>query len=1208
MSSHLRDAGRKPRCASSADGFGCRESLNDYRINFIGDAFLFVRQALEPKLAFRISRRCKPRIWGDLMAFSFRNVSVRAALAAALCSTCLVAVPALAQGATPAPPPPPAGGYHMANGQRTTDYNAALASWRADQQFSVDYTKAYLGLEYAYVLGLSGRGQTIGINDSGVLFEHQLFGGTGKITGLRTNIPDGYANDGQGSSRRPWEIHGTHVAGSAAGARILGERMFGNAFGANIYSASINFSAGDFRWWKDQILDGTTVITSRQNIVDLANTGQVRIINNSWGVNNSISPNITRSQAETAFRETLDGFYDPVLANDVLVVFSAGNGSGAHAGIDAVTPLNDLRLRSNWLSVANYTAAGTAAPSTSFCGQTATWCVAGPGSSVISSVNNYAVDTAGIQAKYTRAMYPTLYSGSTVAQLQNAAVNLWLGVLNGYLNRRNAAQAAGRPFDEVSERAFAAQQATAISLVYGSRFVGGNPDGITSLLANYLTAYVDLLGYDFSSGVLGEADALISAELQRFIRYDGPGYAALTGTSMAAPNISGFAALLMEFFPEYNTALISDILVSSSLDLDTPGVDLRSGWGAPQIQVALRGPTALRDVRDVTVAAGTVDLWSNNIEDARDRYSPQVLAAFPGDIGGLVKKGGGELILSGVNSYSSTTRVEQGLLTVNGQLTRSALTVLNGGMVGGTGRLASLTAANGGIVSPGGAGAIGTLSVTGNATFAAGSQYLVDIGPSGQSDVLAVSGLAQLGGTLALRPVARVPRFGDSYTVLTAQGGVSGTFGSTASLSAILFPEVTYRANQVDVRVAARPYASVVASTPVQTAYARLLDGNRSAYPSLRATYDLLDPQSAGTIQAALEDLAPRAETTRRAIGTAAVDNMARFYRERLSAISASNFAGGSIAMIGRPLEFAANEIAMPGQSQTVSDAPTASVRDGVLPDSVAVYLAGGYIEGSGAAMPRTVPQGGRDPFDGFYIAGGVEAQVDERGVLGFGLSYSDIDSDVRFGQSASGELIQGTLYGKLGDPIGLSLDAHVSAGAFQSKTRRTGTVVGTAYDLRSRDNALAISSEVGASYMAGDEVLRFGPRVAVRASRIDFTPTVETGTGPALFYSEDRFKSLQARAGAQFDGSSGGIRPFGSAYFVHDFEERPGIFEAGFVGGTPIRAPFQVASQDRNWGEIGAGLAFGTERFEFSVAADRTIARDDVRNKSYRAGLKVRF
>lgn len=180
-----------------------------------------------------------------------------------------------------ATPAAPTGGYYMANGQRTADYNAAIASWRSDTQFAVDYSKAFLGLEHAYALGLTGRGQTIGINDSGVLFEHPLFASAGKVSGLHTVVPATYGNDGRVNPRRPWEVHGTHVAGTAAGSRLADGRMFGNAFGANILAATTNFAAGDFLWWKDQILDGTTVATAQQNIVDLVNTGKVRIINNS---------------------------------------------------------------------------------------------------------------------------------------------------------------------------------------------------------------------------------------------------------------------------------------------------------------------------------------------------------------------------------------------------------------------------------------------------------------------------------------------------------------------------------------------------------------------------------------------------------------------------------------------------------------------------------------------------------------------------------------------------------------------------------------------------------------------------------------------------------------------------------------------------------------------------------------------------------------
>lgn len=1107
------------------------------------------------------------------------------------------------------PPPPPSGGYHMANGQRTTDYNAALASWRSDTQFAVDYAKAFLGLEHAYVLGLSGRGQTIGINDAGVMFEHPLFGGTGKISGLHTAVPASYGNDGRVNPRRPWEIHGTHVAGSAAGARTATGRMFGNAFGANILAATTNFAAGDFLWWKDQILDGTTVATAQQNIVDLVNTGNVRIINNSWGSSTTVPYTVSMAVAQAQFRRTLNGIYDPVLANDVLVVFSAGNGSGVHASVDAVTPLNDLRLRSNWLSVVNYQANGTATASSSLCGQTATWCVAGPGSSIISSVNTYTVNTTAIRDAY-RTAYPAIYTATTVAQLQSAASNAWLTVLNGYLSRRAAAQAAGTPFDEAAERTAAAQHAVAITLAYGSRFVGGDLDGYTSTLANILTApgNVAILGRDFSAAVLVQADALLAARLPQFVTFTGPGYGALSGTSMAAPNISGFAALLMEFFPEYNTGLIADILVSSSRDLDTPGVDLRSGWGAPQMDVALRGPSALRQTRDVNVASGTVDIWSNDIQDARDRYSAQVLAGFPDDIGGIVKRGGGELILTGANSYSGATRVEQGTLTVDGSLTRSALTVASGGTLGGSGTLASLTAQSGGIVSPGSAGAIGTLSVAGTATLAAGSQYIVDIGASGTSDRLVAGSAVLGGGTITLRPIGRLPRYGDSYTVLSAAGGVTGTFGNATSFSAILYPQISYSANLVTASIAARPYAGVVGATPVQTAYARLLDGNRSAYPALAGIYDLLDLQSAATIQSSLEAIAPRAEVTRRAIGAAAADNMARFFRERTSMLTPSNFEGGSIAMIGKPLQFAANEIAMPGHARVVSDTPATAVREGALPENLAVYLAGGYVEGSGASMPGAVPPGGRDPFDGFYIVGGIEARVDDKSALGFGLSYSNIDGKRMFGQTAEGELIQGTLYGRFGESLGLSLDAQVSAGIYQSSTHRTGSFAGTAFDLRSRDNALALSSEVGASYWAGSDTLRFGPRIAIRASRIDLTPTAERGTGPALLLDGDRIRSAQGRAGFQFDGDAGGFRPFGSAYFVHDFIDRPSYFTAGFVGGTPVRAPFLLASQDQNWGELGGGLAYRAGQATFSIATDVTVGRSDVRNSSYRAGLKLTF
>ena len=120
-----------------------------------------------------------------------------------------------AQSSAPEPAP-----YHMADGTRTADYNEAVASWRADSQFGVDYSKAYLGLEHAYALGLSGKGVTAGINDSGVYWDHPLF--KGRNNGLDTGASDALGNNGSISTTEPWHSHGTHVAGTAVGRRVEG--------------------------------------------------------------------------------------------------------------------------------------------------------------------------------------------------------------------------------------------------------------------------------------------------------------------------------------------------------------------------------------------------------------------------------------------------------------------------------------------------------------------------------------------------------------------------------------------------------------------------------------------------------------------------------------------------------------------------------------------------------------------------------------------------------------------------------------------------------------------------------------------------------------------------------------------------------------------------------------------------------------------------
>ena len=580
------------------------------------------------------------------------------------------------------------------------------------------------------------------------------------------------------------------------------------------------------------------------------------------------------------------------------------------------------------------------------------------------------------------------------------------------------------------------------------------------------------------------------------------------------------------------------------------------------------------------------------------------------------------LNVTSAGSLTSLMDVTQaaGLVNIDGTLTTPGDYFLFAGGLSGTGRLNSpfFTSALG-MIAPGTAGTVGTLTIGGNAILSSGNVLMIDVGANGTSDRLAVvangtsSGMASVGGRVIFTPVAgQTVRFGDTYTILTAQGGVTGTFATPAAFSPILRPEFVYSANAVQARIAAGLYANVVANTPVQRAYAQLLDQNRTAnYTNLAGLYAPLDLQNVATIQSTLEALAPRTETLKRSLGTVALDNMSRFYRDRMGQMNLTDGLGGTLAMTAQPLRLAAMAAAdmplMPGAQGTASDSPQTMLREGALPETLSAYVAGGYINGSSRPMPTAIPVGGRNDFDGWYAAAGIESELSEGAAIGFGLSYTDVKGDAAAAQTAEGELFQGTLYGKIETPAGLFADAAVSAGAFRARTKRPIAIVGTSYTLRSRDDAFAFTSEVGVGKNFDVGAIKVGPRIAGRVSHLGFTPTVETGGPAALAYYGRDFNSAQGRAGLNLS-STGRFRPFASAYYVHDFKDTPAAFGANFVGGVGPNAIFALAGQDKNWAEVSGGVAYDADAFSISVGADLTVERKDVKNQAFRGAVSFRF
>lgn len=244
-----------------------------------------------------------------------------------------------------------------------------------------------------------------------------------------------------------------------------------------------------------------------------------------------------------------------------------------------------------------------------------------------------------------------------------------------------------------------------------------------------------------------------------------------SGTSYAAPLVSGAAALVWQAFPYFDNNLVRQTLLGTATDLGDPGPDAVFGYGLLNVGKAVQGPAKF-DWGDVAVnvnQTGLNSVWSNSISGA----------------GGLVKQGIGALALAGNNTYSGATRIEQGTLALrDGASIRSNVTVLPQAnpaqaalqlmgaarVTGNVDNGASLVMLHGGLSS----------TIDGNYVQRNGAQLLIALGVN----ALQVTGTATLeGGGVLVNGVVTgyVAQDGKRQELIHADGGVSGQFSVAAS-------------------------------------------------------------------------------------------------------------------------------------------------------------------------------------------------------------------------------------------------------------------------------------------------------------------------------------------------------------------------------------------------------------------------------------------
>ena len=284
----------------------------------------------------------------------------------------------------------------------------------------------------------------------------------------------------------------------------------------------------------------------------------------------------------------------------------------------------------------------------------------------------------------------------------------------------------------------------------------------------------------------------------------------VSGTSSAAPQVSGAAALVKQKYPWMSNDNLRTTLLTTATDLGAKGVDSVYGWGLLNIGKAVNGPAQFA-FGDFNANVTGNSVFENNISGS----------------GGLLKKGSGSLTLKGKHSFSGDTLVSAGKLMIDGE-SQSKTTILSSAeyvVKGSTGSINNL----------------GVFASTGNGATINGDYIQTQYGTLATEvgTVTKVTGNADLAGELHFRGIKSgyVPQSGTSADVLTA-AKVSGKFDKTTSApSLLLTADTRYTANAVKLDIKRADVSRVAGSLQAAADAGGISAGARN----LEAAFTALD-------------------------------------------------------------------------------------------------------------------------------------------------------------------------------------------------------------------------------------------------------------------------------------------------------------------------------------------------------------------------------
>ncbi|HEV2503731.1 MAG TPA: autotransporter domain-containing protein [Mesorhizobium sp.] len=621
----------------------------------------------------------------------------------------------------------------------------------------------------------------------------------------------------------------------------------------------------------------------------------------------------------------------------------------------------------------------------------------------------------------------------------------------------------------------------------------------------------------------------------------------------------------------------------------TSGVMFKRGTG----DLTLTGKSSLDWRLEAGSLASSADRFAGNVSIAPGaafilgQTSDGSYSGAISGIGRLLKQGVGVLRLTGDSSgFAGSTLVETGVLSVDGKL-GGTVDVLAGARLQGNGTVGRLTVA--GLIAPG--NSIGTLNVGGDVTLAAGSTYEVEIGGNGSSDRIAAGGKAALGGAkvgVTALDAKTSYQDGQSYTILTAAGGITGSFDpAVLSRSAFLDATLAQSANAVDLKIAVKetgPVFDKAANTDNQKQTAGALDTLQQSGASL-ALYNTLLVLSADEARAAFDSLSGEVHA---ATVTGLIED-SRFTRDAINERLRSAFE----TVGGVPLM---------GYGEDAKEITTASVASERYGAWGSVFGSGGHFGGDGNAARLSRSTGG--------FVTGVDGLITDDVRLGFMAGYSHSSFKVNDRRSsASSDNYHLGLYG--GTQLGaFSLRSGLAYTWSEIDSSREVAFPGFSDSLTGsyRAGTTQVFGELGYSLKAGSVALE--PFANLTYVNVHTNGFAEQGGASALTVqsgsNDSTFTTLGLRASTGFDIGSTKATARGMIGWRHAYGDLTPTVRQTFTGSNAFTIASAPIAEDA--AVIEAGLDFAiTPKATLGLSYHSQVA-SKLLDHGVRADLNVQF